>query len=149
MAKTDGKFVVVDVTPSGGAEVTLLGQTSGSLEYSIDPLETTDKLSKDPSTGVTHKSYIGGHRDGTITVEGQTDDSASGGWPSLYAIYMAGGANNAKATIKYGDEQVGGKFYSQDAILTSFSRSDADNEISTYSATFQKVGAPTEGTTSS
>lgn len=143
----DGKTVLVEVD-TGSGYIDLLGQTSGSLEFTVDALETTDKLSRNVSTGITHKTYIGGHRDGTITVEGNVKDDANG-WPKLYAIFTAGGANNAKATIKYGSVETGGKFYSQDAILTSMSRTDGDNEISTYSASFQKTGAPTEGTTSS
>lgn len=144
----DGKFVLVDVETTPGTFVSILGQTSGALDYTVDALETTDKLSKDPATGVTHKTYIGGHRDGTITVDGNVKEGTNG-WPTLYAIYIAGGANNAKAKIRYGNELPGGKFYTQDAILTGLSRSDGDNEISTYSATFQKTGAPTEGTTAS
>jgi len=141
----DAKFVLVDIETAPSVFTSILGQTSGSLDFTVDTLETTDKLSKDPSTGVTHKSYIGGHRDGTITVEGNVKNGAAG-WDALYAIFMAGGANNAKAKIRYGSEVPGEKFYTQDAILTNVSRSGSDNAIETYSASFQKTGAPTEGT---
>jgi hypothetical protein len=144
----DAKFVLVDVEVSTNTWVSVLGQTSGSLDYTVDVLETTDKLSKDPSTGVTHKTYIGGHRDGTITVEGNVKEGSTG-WDALYAIYLAGGANNAKAKIRYGSEEPGKKFYTQNAILSNLSRSGADNTIETYTANFQKTGVPTQGTTSS
>jgi len=136
----DGKFVLLKV----GSTV-VLGQTGGSLEYSVDMLETTDKLSKDPVTGITHKTYIAGDRDGTISIEGNQKDTADG-WPLLYGLY----ANAVTpATLIYGGTRPGEKFYTQSGWLTSISRTDPTNGISTYSASFQKTGAPTESTVSS
>lgn len=131
----DGKQIIVKV-----GSVTVLGQTSGSLEYSVDMLETTDKLSKDPVTGITHKTYIAGDRDGTISIEGNTSMDANG-WPELYDVYAG---QTVAATIYYGSTTAGEKYYSQSGWLSSLSRTDGQNAIATYSATFQKTGAPSE-----
>ena len=135
MAAFDGKHILVIV-----GSTTVLGQTSGSLEYSIDMLETTDKLSKDPVTGITHKTYIAGDRDGTISIEGNTAMDANG-WPYLFDMYAG---QTVAATIKYGSTVAGEKFYTQSGWLSSLSRTDGQNAIATYSASFQKTGAPTE-----
>ena len=131
----DGKQIIIKV-----GSVTVLGQTSGSLEYSVDMLETTNKLSKDPVTGITHKTYIAGDRDGTISIEGNTSMDANG-WPELFDLYVD---QTVAATIYYGSTVAGQKYYSQSGWLSSLSRTDGQNAISTYSATFQKTGPATE-----
>ena len=131
----DGKQIIIKV-----GTVTVLGQTSGSLEYSVDMLETTDKLSKDPVTGITHKTYIAGDRDGTISIEGNTSMDANG-WPELFDLYAT---QTVAATIYYGSTVAGQKYYSQSGWLSSLSRTDGQNAIATYSATFQKTGPATE-----
>lgn len=131
----DGKFIIVDV---GGIQI--LGQTGASWDGSVEMLETTDKLSKDPTTGVTHKTYIGGDRDGTIGIDGNYD-FADDNWKALYDLYSGA---TVQATIVYGGEEVGDKVYSQEGLLSNISRSDAQNSIATYSATFQKSGPVTE-----
>lgn len=135
MAAFDGKHILVTV-----GSITVLGQTSGSLEYSVDMLETTDKLAKDPLTGITHKTYIAGDRDGTISIEGNTSMDPDG-WPELFDLYAN---QTVAATIKYGSTKAGEKFYSQNGWLSNLSRTDGQNAIATYSATFQKTGAATE-----
>jgi hypothetical protein len=135
MSAFDGKHIIVKV-----GSVTVLGQTSGSLDYSIDMLETTDKLSKDPVTGITHKTYIPGDRDGTISIEGNTSMDANG-WPELYDLYAN---QTVAATIYYGSTVAGQKYYSQSGFLSSLTRTDGQNAIATYSATFQKSGAASE-----
>lgn len=131
----DGKHIIIKV-----GSVTVLGQTSGSLEYSVDMLETTDKLSKDPVTGITHKTYIAGDRDGTISIEGNNDMDANG-WPELFDLYAT---QTVAATIYYGSTVAGEKYYSQSGWLSNLSRTDGQNAIATYSATFQKTGPATE-----
>lgn len=131
----DGKKIIIKV-----GSVTVLGQTSGSLEYSVDMLETTDKLSKDPVTGITHKTYIAGDRDGTISIEGNTSMDANG-WPELFDLYAS---QTVAATIYYGSEVAGEKYYSQSGWLSSLNRTDGQNAIATYSASFQKTGPATE-----
>lgn len=131
----DGKQIIIKV-----GSVTVLGQTSGSLEYSVDMLETTNKLSKDPVTGITHKTYIAGDRDGTISIEGNTSMDANG-WPELFDLYVD---QTVAAIIYYGSTVAGQKYYSQSGWLSSLSRTDGQNAISTYSATFQKTGPSTE-----
>jgi hypothetical protein len=131
----DGKHIIVKV-----GTVTVLGQTSGSLDYSIDMLETTDKLTKDPVTGITHKTYIAGDRDGTISIEGNTSMDANG-WPELFDLYES---QTVAATITYGSTVAGQKFYSQSGLLSGLTRTDGQNSIATYSATFQKTGPATE-----
>jgi hypothetical protein len=133
----DGKNIILKVN-----DTTVLGQTAGGYDLSAEPLETTDKLSKDPITGITHKTYILGDRDGTVTLEGNTKDDIDG-WPTLFGLYAS---QVTPATIYYGGEETGEKFYTQSGWLTSVSRTDNQNTISTYSATFQKSGAPTEST---
>lgn len=133
----DGKHVLLKV----GSTV-VLGQTGGSLEFSVDMLETTDKSDKDPSTGVTHKTYIAGDRDGTITIDGNYKDGANG-WPLLFDLYAT---QVTPATLYYGSTVPGQKAYTQDGWITSVSRTDPRNGISTYSASFQKSGAPVEST---
>jgi hypothetical protein len=131
----DGKRVMLKV-----GSITVLGQTSGSLEYSIDMLETTDKLSKDPTTGITHKTYIAGDRDGTISLEFNTSMDANG-FPALFDLYEG---QVVAATIYYGSTVPGEKYYSQSGWLSSLSRTDGQNAIATGSATFQKTGPATE-----
>jgi hypothetical protein len=131
----DGKHIIIKV-----GTVTVLGQTSGSLDYSIDMLETTDKLTKDPVTGITHKTYIAGDRDGTISIEGNTSMDANG-WPELFDLYES---QVMAATIYYGSTVAGQKFYSQSGWLSGLTRTDGQNSIATYSATFQKTGPATE-----
>ena len=133
----DGKFVVVKV----GA-ITALGQTSSSLEFTVDMLETTDKLSKNVTTGITHKTYIAGDRDATISIDFNTKDDANG-FPALYALYAT---QVVTATITYGGEKPGDKFYTVTGWLSNLSTTDPQNAISTGSATFQASGVPTEGT---
>jgi hypothetical protein len=110
------------------------------LDYSIDMLETTDKLTKDPVTGITHKTYIAGDRDGTISIEGNTSMDANG-WPELFDLYES---QTVAATITYGSTVAGQKFYSQSGLLSGLTRTDGQNSIATYSATFQKTGPATE-----
>lgn len=131
----DGKHIILKV----GA-VIVLGQTSGGMDLTSESLETTDKLSKDPVSGITHKTYILGDRDGTIKVDGNTKDDPNG-WPLLYNLYKT---QVTPATLVYGGEKSGEKFYTQQGWLTSVNRTDAQNTISTYTATFQKSGVPTE-----
>jgi|SRR3990172_9111574 len=133
----DGKFVILKV-----ATTAVLGQTSGGMEGTVEMLETTDKLSKDPTTGITHKTYIAGDRDGTVTVEGNSSFEA-GNWSLLYNEYLTA---VVPATLYYGGTETGEKYYSQSGWLMSISRTDPQNGISTYSASFQKTGAPTEST---
>lgn len=131
----DGKFVIIKVD-----NITLLGQTSGGLEGTVTMLETTDKLTKDPVTGITHKTYIAGDRDGTSTVEGNTT-SEDNNWALLYEMYAG---QVVPGVMYYGGESPGDKAYQQDVWLSNLSRTDGQNAISTYSATFQKSGVPTE-----
>jgi hypothetical protein len=135
MSAFDGKHIIVKV-----GSITVLGQTSGSLDYSIDMLETTDKLTKDPVTGITHKTYIPGDRDGTISIEGNTSMDANG-WPELFDVYAT---QTVAATIYYGSAVAGQKYYSQSGFLSSLTRTDGQNAVATYSATFQKSGPATE-----
>lgn len=135
----DGKFVIVGVNGN-----TALGQTSSSLEFSTDMLETTDKLSKDPSTGITHKTYIAGDRDGTIGIDFNTKDDPDG-FPLLFDLYAN---QTVPATLTYGGENPGDKFYTITGWISNLSTTDPMNAISTGSATFQKSGVPTEGTVS-
>jgi len=133
----DGKFVILKV-----GIISVLGQTSGGMEATVEMLETTDKLSKDPATGITHKTYIAGDRDGTQTVEGNASFEDNN-WSLLYEMYLTA---VAPATIYYGGTEPGEKYYSQSGWLMSISRTDPQNGISTYSAQFQKTGVPTENT---
>ena len=135
----DGKNVIVKV----GA-ITALGQTSSSLEFTTDMLETTDKLSKDPVTGITHKTYIAGDRDGTLSIDFNTKDDANG-FPALFAIYAG---QVTPATLTYGGEKNGDKFYTVTGWLSNLSTTDPQNAISTGSASFQISGVPVEGTVS-
>ena len=137
MAGIDGKFVVLKI---GSTQV--LGQTSGSLEGSVDMLETTTKDILDPTTGVTHKTYIAGDRDGTIDIEGNYTDDANN-WALLYEQYLD---QVTPATLIYGGTKPGDTFYEQDGWLMSISRTDPRNGISTYSASFQKSGVPEKKT---
>jgi hypothetical protein len=135
----DGKKVIVKI---GGD--TFLGQTSSSLDFSVDMLETTDKLTKDPVTGITHKTYIAGDRDGTIGIDFNSKDDPEG-FPLLFDLY----ANQVvPATITYGGEEPGDKFYTLSGWLSNATRTDGQNAIATGSATFQKTGVPVEGTVS-
>jgi hypothetical protein len=133
----DGKFIIVQV-----GSIKVLGQTSSSLELTVEMLETTDKLSKNVTTGITHKTYIPGDRDGTLSIEFNTKDDANG-FPALYALYAT---QTVAATITYGGEKPGDKFYSVSGWLSNLSTSDPQNAISTGSATFQASGATTEST---
>lgn len=140
MAAFDGKFVIVKI---GGQS--LLGQTSSSLSFEADMLETTDKLSKDSTSKATFRTYIGGHKNATLEVSGNTDTGANG-WTKLFDLWTKGLAEE-KATIIYADERVGGKNYAVDGLLMSLSRDDSDNSISTFTASFQVTGKPAETTT--
>jgi len=131
----DGKHIIVKV-----GSITVLGQTSGSLDYSIDMLETTDKLTKDPVTGITHKTYIPGDRDGTITIEFNTSMDANG-FPALFDLYQG---QTVAATITYGSTVAGQKFYSQSGWLSGLNRTDGQNSIATGTANFQKSGPAIE-----
>jgi len=133
----DGKFILVKVEG-----VAVLGQTSGSLDYSVDMLEVTDKLSKDPVTGITHKEYIAGDRDGTISIDFNSKDDPNG-FPLLFDMYEN---QTVPATIVYGSDKLGEKFYEQDGWLSNLTRTAGQNAIETGSATFQKSGAPVEKT---
>jgi hypothetical protein len=135
----DGKKVIVKI---GGD--TFLGQTSSSLDFSVDMLETTDKLTKDPVTGITHKTYIAGDRDGTIGIDFNSKDDPEG-FPLLFDLYAS---QVVPATITYGGEEPGDKFYTLSGWLSNATRTDGQNAIATGSATFQKTGVPVEGTVS-
>lgn len=134
MAGVDGKFIIIKV-----GSVTVLGQTSGSDENSVNMLETTDKLSKDAITGITHKTYIAGDRDGTVSLEGNFDFNADN-WRELYDLYLG---QVVPATMYVGSTEVGETYIEQDGWLSGITRTYGQNAIATYSATFQKTGVPT------
>ena len=135
----DGKFVLVEID-----SIKILGQTSASLDFSVDMLETTDKDSKDPVTGVTDKTYIAGDRDGTFAIDFNSKDDPNG-FPKLFTLFADGAA---PVSIRWGGTLTGAKYYTCQGWLSGLTRTSGQNAIETASATFQKTGPVTELTVS-
>jgi|GEM_PF-1529607 len=133
----DGKFIIIKV-----GTTTIKGQISGSDEATVDMLETTDKLTKDAVTGITHKTFIAGDRNSTLTIEGNFDQEDDN-WETLYALYRT---QVATAVAYFGGVKAGDTFIEQAAWLSNVTRTYGQNAVATYSASLQLSGVPTLGT---
>lgn len=129
MAKKDGKLLVLQFD-----DVTLVGQTSGSLSFTSDTLDITTKDS------VKFKEFLAGEANATLSASGLYDPEAAEGVSEAFANIVAGTA--LKWT--FGEITAGSTAWTGNGILTSLQIQADKNSPVTYAVEFQNSGTPTE-----
>jgi hypothetical protein len=108
-----------------------------SHPFSVETAETT-------TFGKSHKTYIGGLRDTTVSISGKWDATLDG--------YLAGSSGilgyNGTRTMAVGPagSTAGNIKYTFEVIMTSYEVSAPVGDVVTFSAEFQVSDTPTRGT---
>lgn len=130
MAVINGNLLVVS---SGGNAYGC--QTSGTLNFDSDMLETTCKGS------APNRTYIPGLLNGTVDVGGFYDPSATEGVSEIYSDIT----NGTLLSVRFGQTGSGETYYQADAYVSNLSITGDINDPANYSATLQFTGAISEG----
>lgn len=133
MAFVHGKDSVIHVD---GDELTTF-VTDVAFNRSADVAETS-------TMGQGSKTYLAGMKDGTISLTGRFDSTASTGPDAVLEPLLGGAA----VEIEYGPEgDANGKVkVTADAILTAYNRTSPIGDIVAFTAELQVSGEVTEGT---
>ena len=91
------------------------------------------------------EQYRPGRGDGTASGTSRVVEAAGSSFSALFALYNAG----TMVTIKYSSEVASTKYWEVDAYISELSRTDPDNDSSTFSYTFQFTSVIEEKTVSS
>ena len=89
--------------------------------------------------------YRPGRGDGTASGTSRVVEAAGSSFSALFALWNAG----TMVTIKYSSEVATTKYWEVDAYISELSRTDPDNDSSTFSYTFQFTSEIEEKTVSS
>ena len=111
--------------------------TSGSIEFSADSRETTNK-----DDGAFKSSAIT-LLSGTGSCDGLVDMGATQGFSELYALMIA----RSPVVIKFATAVAGDIYYTGNANITSMSMDAPDKDNATYSMSFEWTGTITEAIT--
>lgn len=104
----------------------------------------TQEVAETTTKGLVPKTYVRGHTDSTISIEGRWDNTATSGPDAVLAGLFGAGTTvgfefgpegNANGDIKYSGE----------CICTDYEISSPD-EVVAFTAAFQVTGAITKGT---
>lgn len=140
MPMSHGMVSYFGVEDSAGSTVRNLTSYITDVEFpmSQDVAETTTK-------GQTAKTYVQGHTDATITINGRYDSTASTG-PDVVLAGLIGDAGTV--LFEFGPEGNGSTKvkYSGECICTSYSISSPLADVVGFTAEFQITGAVTKGT---
>jgi hypothetical protein len=112
--------------------------TDVEFPRTVDVAETTTK-------GQTAKTYVQGHTDATITVNGRYDSTATTG-PDVVLAGLVGDAGTVGFEFGPEGNANGATKYSGEAILTGYSISSPLADVVGFTAEFQITGAVTKGT---
>jgi predicted secreted protein len=117
---------------------TFVGESSNSLNFTSDMIETTSKAS---TSGA--KTYIPGETGCTISASGIYDPaSANWGYSDALTALQAG----TSLTFYLGGFDTGDKFYSGSCYISSLTIDNPQNDKSTWSCELQVSGVVTEKT---
>lgn len=139
MAFVHGKGAAFKIDDSAGVLQTLTSYVDSiEINNTSDTAETT-------TMGAEAKTYLSGQTDGTISVSGKYDSTASTG-PDVVLNGLLG--KETTSTFEVGPEGGGsGKVkYSGECFMTSYVVSAPVADVVTFTADFQITGAITKGT---
>lgn len=140
MAMSHGMVSYFAVEDSAGTTLRNLTTYITDIEFpfSQDVAETTTK-------GQTAKTYVQGHTDATISINGRWDNTATTG-PDAVLSGLVG--DTGTVGFEFGPEgnTAGDIKYSGECILTSYQVSSPLSDVVGFSAEFQITGAVTKGT---
>lgn len=131
MSVKNGTLIVIKI-----GDIKINGLTSNSMNLTTAMLDITSK-----DSGL-NAEYIPDQKTGTISASGLLDESATYGYPELFAAKDAG----TMVSIKYGGTTAGSTYYTANAYISSLSQSADKNAIANWTCDFQLTGAVTEGT---
>lgn len=139
MAFVHGKGGVFKIDNAGGTLTTL---TSYVGEWSINQ---TTETAQTTTMGSEVHTYVSGRSDGTISVSGLYDSTASTG-PDVTLAGLVG--LEATSTFELGPEggSTGKIKYSGECFLTGYEITTAAGDVVKFTADFQISGAVTKGT---
>jgi len=103
MAKIDGKLIVLQL---GG--YTVVGQTTGSINFAADMLDATTK----DSAG--WKEFVAGEKNSNISVGGLYDPAAATGAEEIIAYLVAGNS----LTWRFGQTTAGSTYWTGSGLIT-------------------------------
>ena len=139
MAFVHGKGGVFKIDNAAGTLQTLTSYVDQwSINQTVDTAETT-------TMGSEVKTFLSGQSDGTITVSGLYDSTASTG-PDVILAGLIG--LEASSTFELGPEggTTGKIKYSGECFLTGYEITAAKGDAVKFTADFQATGAITKGT---
>ena len=139
MAFTHGKNAVFKIDNAAGTLQTLTTFVdSVDLNQTVDTAEST-------TMGAEAKTYLSGQSDGTVSISGKYDSTASTG-PDVILNGLVG--LETTSTFEYGPEgSSAGKIkYTGECFLTSYVVSAPVGDVVTFTADFQITGAITKTT---
>jgi hypothetical protein len=139
MAFVHGKGAAFSIDNAAGSPVTLTAYIDSiDLSQSVDTAEST-------TMGAEAKTYLSGQSDGTLSITGKYDSTASTG-PDVTLAGLVG--LETTSTFEYGPEGgTAGKIkYSGECFLTAYTVSAPVGDVVTFTADFQLTGAITKGT---
>lgn len=131
MAVINGNLLIV---ASGGNAYGC--QTSGTLNFDSDMLETTCK------SNAPNRTFIPGLINATVDVGGFYDPAATEGVSEIFSDIT----NGTLVSVRFGQTGTSETFYQGDAYVSNLSITGDINDPANYSATLQFTGAVTEGT---
>ena len=106
------------------------GSSNGS-SFAVQYVDTSNKDSGGFQTG------LAGQKSGSFSYEGVFAEDASYGYEDLFAVFLSGAA----VTVKQATNVTGDMAYSAECIMTALELTAPNNELQTFSATFQTTGA--------
>ena len=133
MAKLDGKDIVLKFEG-----VTLVGRTTGSINFTADMLDATTA----DSAG--WKEFLAGEKNATLSIGGLYDPDAAEGATDAIDYLFAG----TQLTWYYGETSLGGTYYTGEALISSVSIQGDKNTVASYSIEIQNTGTPSVATVS-
>lgn len=139
MAFVHGKGGVFKIDNAAGTLQTLTAYIDQwSISQTVDTAETT-------TMGSEVKTYLSGQSDGTVSVSGLYDSTASTG-PDVTLAGLIG--LETTSTFELGPEggTTGKIKYSGECFLTGYEITVASQDVSKFTADFQCTGAITKGT---
>lgn len=139
MAFVHGKGAVFKIDNAAGTLQVLTAYVDSiSFSNTVDTAEST-------TMGSEVKTYLSGQSDGTLSISGKYDSTASTG-PDVILNGIVG--NDASSTYEIGPEgSTSGKIkYTGECFLTTYAISMPVGDVVTFSADFQLTGAVTKTT---
>jgi predicted secreted protein len=115
------------------------GQTSSSLDETIDIIETTTKFSANKA-----KTKMGGEYSATMSVDCKVDPSDSTN--ATYEETRTTMISREAVSFIIGGTGVGDKYITGNCIISGMSAAHPQNDATTFSVSLEITGLPTTGT---